>query len=45
LVLLVLARKDAGITQVELALTLGKPQSFVSKFENGERRTANGGST
>ena len=36
--LLVQARKDAGITQVELAKRLAKPQSFVSKFENGERR-------
>lgn len=31
------ARKEAGITQAELALTLGKPQSYVSKFERGER--------
>ena len=32
------ARKAAGITQVELAARLGRPQSFVSKFERGERR-------
>ena len=32
------ARKAAGITQVELAERLGKPQSFVSKVERGERR-------
>lgn len=32
------ARKEAGITQVELADRLGKPQSFVSKVERGERR-------
>jgi transcriptional regulator with XRE-family HTH domain len=32
------ARKDAGITQVELAARLDKPQSFVSKSETGERR-------
>lgn len=32
------ARKAAGITQVELAARLGKPQSFVSKVERGERR-------
>lgn len=31
-------RKAAGITQVELAERLGKPQSFVSKIERGERR-------
>lgn len=31
-------RKAAGITQVELADRLGKPQSFVSKVERGERR-------
>lgn len=31
-------RKAAGITQVELAAQLGKPQSFVSKVERGERR-------
>lgn len=32
------ARKAADITQVELATRLGKPQSFVSKVERGERR-------
>jgi len=30
-------RKDAGITQVELALLLDKPQSYISKYENGDR--------
>lgn len=35
---LVSARNDAGLTQVELGDRLGKPQSFVSKFERGERR-------
>ena len=35
---LVDTRKAKGITQVDLARRLGKPQSFVSKFENGERR-------
>ena len=32
------ARKKAGITQVDLAQRLSRPQSFVSKFERGERR-------
>lgn len=32
------ARKAADVTQVELAERLGKPQSFVSKVERGERR-------
>ena len=32
------ARKDAGITQVELGKRLGRRQTFVSKFELGERR-------
>ena len=32
------ARKDAGMTQQELADALGRPQSFVAKIENGERR-------
>lgn len=32
------ARLEAGLTQVEVAQRLGKPQSFVSKSENGERR-------
>lgn len=36
--LLVQARKDAGITQVELGKRLGQRQTFVSKFEFGERR-------
>lgn len=36
--LLVKARLDAGLTQVEVAARLRKPQSFVSKFERGERR-------
>lgn len=35
---LVAARKAAGITQVELAARLDRPQSFVSKVERGERR-------
>ncbi|TPL96417.1 helix-turn-helix transcriptional regulator [Mesorhizobium sp. B2-3-11] len=36
--LLVEARKEAGITQVELGRRLGWRQTFVSKFELGERR-------
>lgn len=35
---LVAVRKDAGVTQVELAERLGKPQQFISKIENGDRR-------
>ena len=35
---LVAVRKDAGVTQVELAARLGKPQQFVSKYERGDRR-------
>lgn len=35
---LVQARKDTGLTQAEVARRLGKPQSFVSKIESGERR-------
>lgn len=32
------ARKARGITQAQLAEALGKPQSFIAKVENGERR-------
>ncbi len=32
------ARVDAGLTQMEVARALRKPQSFVSKCESGERR-------
>lgn len=31
-------RKEQSITQQELASRLGKPQSFVSKVESGERK-------
>lgn len=27
-----------GVTQLDLSSLLNKPQSFVSKYENGERR-------
>lgn len=30
-------RQNAGFTQAELAERLGKPQSYVSKVERGER--------
>jgi transcriptional regulator with XRE-family HTH domain len=36
--LLIESRKQAGFTQVSLALKLGRPQSYVSKYERGERR-------
>ena len=32
------ARVEAGLTQTAVAAKLKKPQSFVSKFESGERR-------
>lgn len=32
------ARQTAGIAQQELARRLGRPQSYVSKIEMGERR-------
>lgn len=35
---LIEARRAAGFTQQELARRLGKPQSFVAKVENRERR-------
>lgn len=36
--LLIEARKEAGLTQDELAQRLKRPQSFVWKVENGVRR-------
>lgn len=36
--LLIAARKKAGLTQAEVALQLDRPQSFVAKYEGGERR-------
>ncbi|MBM0104045.1 helix-turn-helix transcriptional regulator [Steroidobacter sp. S1-65] len=35
---LLAAREKAGLTQQQLADRLGKPQSFISKYEGGERR-------
>jgi len=35
---LVAARKAAGLTQVEVAKGIGRSQSFVAKYELGERR-------
>lgn len=35
---LVQARKAAGLTQMEVAARLNRPQSYVSKYECGERR-------
>jgi transcriptional regulator with XRE-family HTH domain len=36
--LMIGARKSAGLTQHQLAKRLHKPQSFVAKYEGGERR-------
>jgi transcriptional regulator with XRE-family HTH domain len=36
--LLVEAREASGLTQADIASKLGRPQSFVSKYESGERR-------
>lgn len=36
--LLVSAREAARLTQAEVAARLGHPQSFVAKYEGGERR-------
>jgi transcriptional regulator with XRE-family HTH domain len=36
--LMIQARDGAGLTQQNLADKLGKPQSFVAKYEGGERR-------
>ena len=32
------ARQQAGMTQIDVAKALRRPQSFVSKCESGERR-------
>ena len=36
--ILIEARERNRLTQVEVARRLGKPQSYVSKYERGERR-------
>ena len=36
--LLVDARKNASMTQQQVANKLNRPQSFVTKYEKGERR-------
>jgi len=32
------ARRESGLTQSDVAHRLGRPQSYVSKCESGERR-------
>jgi len=36
--LLTAARIEADLTQAQVAAKLGRPQSFVSKYENGARQ-------
>lgn len=36
--LLISARETAGLSQVQVAEGVGRPQSFVSKYERGDRR-------
>lgn len=36
--MLVDARLKSGLTQMQLAQKINKPQSYVSKYERGERR-------
>jgi transcriptional regulator with XRE-family HTH domain len=35
---LIATRREAGLTQAQLAERLGKPASFIAKIEIGERR-------
>lgn len=35
---MIAARKEAQLTQESVAKSIQKPQSFVAKYENGERR-------
>jgi transcriptional regulator with XRE-family HTH domain len=35
---LILARKNAGMTQAQVAHALNRPQSYVSKCESAQRR-------
>ena len=35
---LIKARRAAGLKQKDVSLALGKPKSFISKCEQGERR-------
>ena len=32
------ARIEAGLTQIELSIKLERPQSYVAKYEGGDRR-------
>lgn len=36
--LLVAARENADLTQAEVSYKLSRPQSFIAKYEGGERR-------
>jgi len=36
--LLLKVRRELGLRQIDVARLLGEPQSFVSKYESGERR-------
>ena len=36
--MLINLRKSKNFTQAEIAQRLGRPQSFVAKYEGGERR-------